>query len=126
MKNLSKTSWTVPGGLLILGIGIARVGEWLGLSNRREDEVTFTVVVLGVLLLAYPKLWRLRTFWITAAAWLVLHILLLWLIFDIWFPSMKYMSFWITLVVAMEVVSLQVLLNRWRLKVISEHRPRKN
>jgi hypothetical protein len=116
--HLTKRGWGIPIGLVAVGVTIAWLSTRMGFAARREDEIIITVAFLGLMLLAYPRLWRLGSFWGLFFAWFVGHILLLWLVFDLWFPKVERMSFWVTLMAVQEVVLMQFLLNRCRARLI--------
>jgi hypothetical protein len=116
--RLTKRGWGIPIGLVAVGVAIAWLSTRMGYAARREDEIIVTVAFLGIMLLAYPRLWPLWNFWVLVLAWLGGHILLLWLVFDLWFPKVERMSFWVTLMAVQDVVLMQFLLNRCRARLI--------
>jgi hypothetical protein len=89
----------------------------MGFPVKRDDEIIVTVGLLGLVLFAYPRLWRLWDFWVLVLVWLGGHILLLWIAFDLWFPRVERVSFWLTLMAIPEVALMQFLLNRRRTRL---------
>lgn len=119
--RLTKKGWGVPTGLVAIGVVIAWLSTRMGLAARREDEIIITIGLLGVMLLVYPRLWPLWSFWGLVLAWFGGHILLLWIVFDLWFPKVERMSFWVTLIAVPEVALMQFLLDRCRARLIADH-----
>jgi hypothetical protein len=122
---LTKRGWGIPIGLVAAGVVIAWSSTRMGFPARREDEIILTVGLLGLVLLAYPRLWPLWTFWVLVLVWLSGHILLLWIAFDLLFPRVERMSFWLTLMAVLEVALMQLLLNRRRAELIRNHERRR-
>jgi hypothetical protein len=112
--HLTKRGWGIPIGLVAAGVAIAWSSTQMGFPARREDEIIVTVGLVGLVLLAYPRLWPWWNFWVLVLVWLGGHILLLWIAFDLWFPRVERVSFWLTLMAVPEVVLMQFLLNRCR------------
>jgi hypothetical protein len=120
--RVTRKGWAVPAGLVGAGVMVAWLGRQIGVAARREDQIIISVGILGVLLLSYPKLWALRRFWVLVVAWFAGHALLLWILFDLWFPQAERIGFWMTVIAAAEVICLQYLLNRCRIRLIENHR----
>ena len=110
--------------LLAAGVILSSVAIHLGVSTRREPEIVLSTALLG-LLVGYHKLRTLPRFWMFVAAFCAAHVFLFWLLFDVWFPEAKPIAFWVTLTVAIEAYSLQVLANRWRIKMIVDEKKRR-
>jgi hypothetical protein len=121
--RLSKDGWTIPIAVLAVGIAAAKLSTHFGIQARREDEIIVTVLLTGAILFSYPKLWSMSVFWILLFTWLGVHILVLWVVFDLWFPKLIRGSFWLLIP---EVFCVQYFLNRCRLGFIAEHRRRCN
>jgi hypothetical protein len=108
----------MPVALLALGIGVAKLSTHLGVPARREDEIILTVALMGVLLFSYPRLWSMAVFWVLLFAWFGAHVLVLWIVFDLWFPKLIRGSFWLLIP---EVYCMQYLLNLCRVQFLAEH-----
>jgi hypothetical protein len=123
--RLTKRGWGIPVGLAAAAVVIAWLSTHMGFAARREEEIIITVGLLGVMLIAYPRLWPLWSFWVLVLAWFGGHILLLWIVFDLWFPRVECVSFWLTLMAVPEVVLMQFLLNRHRAGLVANHERRR-
>jgi hypothetical protein len=117
--RLSKDGWTIPVTVLAVGIAAAKLSTHLGVPARREDEIILTVALTGAMFFSYPKLWSMGVFWVLLFTCLGVHILVLWVLFDLCFPKLVRM---VILVAVVEVFCVQYLLNRCRLRFIAEHR----
>src|SRR6185437_15762056 len=70
-KDFTLWEWVILFGLAAVAVTVTDI---MGLSNKWEDVVVFTVVLFTVVLLALHELWRHPAFWRTLLPIFAMHI----------------------------------------------------
>ncbi len=105
--------------LLAVGLAVAAIAARAGVSSRREPEIVLSCGLLGLLAVFRRRIWKGAGFWAFFAMVAVVHVLLLWVLFDLCFPRAEPFSLWVTLVLAGEAYLVQRTANVFRAKGIA-------
>ncbi len=70
--------WTV----VIVGFFLVVMMDWAGLPQKWHAAIVGTAISFGGVVAAYQRKWRYRRFWISLGICFVVHILLMWIVFQ--------------------------------------------
>ena len=72
-KGLSAWEWLLLAGVAVVVIAAT---EYIGIQQKWEDAIVFTVVLFAAVTVSLRRLWTRRTFWRNLALLFMLHLLL--------------------------------------------------
>jgi hypothetical protein len=122
--NRSVKQWAFVIALLALAIILGSLSKYLGVPSRWKEVIILTAGLSGLAISSYPRLWVSFGFWVLIFAFMGAHVLLMWIVFDLWLPQSEPNSTLLWLIGLGEIFLLQYCLNRYRARVISDHRTR--
>jgi hypothetical protein len=71
-KAFSALEWIVLFGLGVVAIGATEI---LGLPQRREDAIVYTVLVFATVVITFRPAWGRKAFWLNLAFIFALHVI---------------------------------------------------